>query len=265
MNIDKPTEPRIPDLPLGVSLQEMLGDPSGRDGGGRGKRLMRDWSGGRSSRRMLERCMDGSRRGYSRSMSERCMDGSRRGDSRRMSERRMDGSRRGYSRRMSERRMDGSRRNERPSIEHGGDGGSSSGEGVNRSSVAWRRRRESHWRMTGEWLDPIEPQGGPSSSGVHVLRVAEPVAKEESPEIPWRPWEADRPDSNPDQDLRQIVSQLQSSVVGSHKEYVGRSIPLVDCPSSNLHHFVLPVPHTAHEVYPSLDVRAKNSIFKGKI
>ena len=247
MNIDKPTEPRIPDLPLGVSPQEIQGDPFGRDGGGRGKRLMRDWSGGRSSRRMSERCMDGSRRGYSR----------------RMSERRMDGSRRGYSRRMSERRMVGSRRNERTSIEHGGDGGSSSG--VNRSSVAWRRRRESHWRMTGEWLDPIEPQGAPSSSGDHVLRVAEPVAKEESPEIPWRPWEGDRPNSNPDQGLRQIVSQLQSSVVGSHKEYVGRSIPLVDCPSSNLHHFVLPVPHTAHEVYPSLDVRAKNSIFKGKI
>ena len=129
-------------------------------------------------------------------------------------------------------------------------------------TVAWRRIRDSHWRMTGEWLDSIEPQEAPSSSG--GLRVAEPVAKEESPELPWRPWENNKSNDGQDQGLKQIVSELQSSVGGSHKEYVARSIALDNCPSSNLHHFVLPVPHTSHEVFPSQDIRAKKSILTGK-
>ena len=226
----KTTEPKIPDLPPGVPRDaEVQGDPGGGEGGGGGRRKMRDWSGSQTSRRMLERSMDGSRRG-SRRMSE--IEGSD-----------MDGPRRG-SRRNQER--------------NGGAGVSNSGgfAAVDRLSVAWRRKRDSHWRMTGEWLGPFEPQEAPSSSG--VLRVAEPVAKEN----PWRPWEDDRPDS--DQGFRQTVSQLQSSVEGSHKANAGRSSPVADCPSSNLHHFVIPVPHTAHEVYPSLDVRAKKSSFEGK-
>lgn len=147
----------------------------------------------------------------------------------------------------------------------GGGGGSRRFDGVDRTSVAWRRIRESHWRQTGEWLDSVEIQEVPSSSD--GPRVAEPVGKAEAdaPKLPWRPWEGNRPDSRPqDQDLSQIVSQLQSSVVGSHEENVGRSIPFHDCPSSNLHHFVLPVPHTSHEVYPSLDIRTKTSFFKGE-
>ena len=231
MTIDKPlpSEPKIPDLPLGVSSQEILGDPCGGDGGGGGKR-MGDWSGGRTSRRIEERRML---------------------------------------------RVE-SRSNERleptiPGLSSGetgdprGAGGGISGrfDGVNRLSVAWRRKRDSHWRMTGIWLDSIEPQESPSSSG--GLRVAKPVAKEESPELPWRPWEADRPGSaNKDQGLSQVVSQLQSNVGVSHKENVGRFVPLDDCPSSNLHHFVQPIPHTSHEVYPSLDIRTKKSVIKGR-
>ena len=128
-------------------------------------------------------------------------------------------------------------------------------------SVAWRRIRDSHWRRTGQWLDSNEMQEDQSSSG--GLRVAEPVAKAaETPELPWRPWESNRHDK--DQGLSQIVSQLKSSVVGSHKENIDRTIPLDNCPSSNLHHFVPPVPHTSHEIYPSLDIRTKKSVLKGK-
>ena len=221
MTIDKPSEPKIPDLPLGVSSQEILGDPCGGSGGGRRER---DWSRGRNNRRNEERVE--------------------------------------------------SRSNERlpptipgmscKTVDPRGAGGSISS-GVNRSSVAWRRKRDSHWRMTGVWLDSIEPQEAPSSSGGASARVAEPVAKEESPELPWRPWEADRPGSaNRDQGLSQVVSQLQSSVGASHKENVGRFIPLDNCPSSNLHHFVQSIPHTSHEVYPSLDIRTKKSVFKGR-
>ena len=78
MTIDKPMEPRIPELPLGVSREiEMLGDPCGGDGGGGGKRRMRDGT-QRGSRSMLERRRDGTQRG-SRSMLERRRDGTQRG------------------------------------------------------------------------------------------------------------------------------------------------------------------------------------------
>ena len=44
---------------------------------------------------------------------------------------------------------------------------------------------ESRWRLTGEWLDPIETQDALSG-----LRVAESMAKAETPNLPWRPWES---------------------------------------------------------------------------
>ena len=53
MTIDKPREPKIPELLLGVS-RETLGDPCGGDGGGGGKR-MRDGSWRGMSRRSMER------------------------------------------------------------------------------------------------------------------------------------------------------------------------------------------------------------------
>ena len=236
MTIDnKPMEPKIPELPLGVSPQEILGDPRGRDGGGGGQRA---WSEGRS-RSTTERRRMGAQQGGQR--------GSRRTTEMRQMR---DGNQRGTS---------------RSDPRGGGGGGSRRFDGVDRTSVAWRRIRDSHWRQRGEWLDPVENLEVPSSSD--GPQVAEPLAKAEADatKLPWRPWEGSRSDSRPqDQDLSQIVSQLESSVVGSHKENVGRPIPFNDCPSSNLHHFVLPVPHTSHEVYPSLDIRTKTSIFKGK-
>ena len=87
-----------------------------------------------------------------------------------------------------------------------------------------------------------------------------------SPELCWRPWEetSSRPVS--DDGLSQTISHLQTSILGSHKtENVRRSTPLENCPSSNLHHFVKPVPHTSHEVYPSTDIRTKKSVSKGKM
>ena len=68
----------------------------------------------------------------------------------------------------------------------------------------------------------------------------------------WRPWEEKGSESV--EDLSQTISELQASVVGSHKEEMPRSISSVK-----------PVPHTSHEIYPSLDTRTKRSIFKGKI
>ena len=75
MTIDKPMEPRIPEPPLGVSREsEMLGDPCGGDGGGSGRRKIRDGTRrGSRSRSMLERSRGGTRRG-SRSMLERRRD-----------------------------------------------------------------------------------------------------------------------------------------------------------------------------------------------
>ena len=176
-----------------------------------------------------------------------------------------DGTRRGTSRSNVEMRVE-SRGNERRSMEPTIPGMFRETQGDPRGgcgrpeSVAWRRIRDSHWRRTGQWLDSHEMLEDQSCSG--DLQVAEPVAKAETPELPWRPWESNR--HGKDQGLSQIVSQLKSSVVGSHKENVERTIPLENCPSSNLHHFVPPVPHTSHEIYPSLDVRTKNSVLKGK-
>ena len=75
MTIDKPMEPRIPEPPLGVSREsEMLGDPCGGDGGGSGRRKIRDGTRrGSRSRSMLERRRDGTK-GGSRSMLERRRD-----------------------------------------------------------------------------------------------------------------------------------------------------------------------------------------------
>ena len=153
-----------------------------------------------------------------------------------------------------------SRSNERQSMEPTIPQGDTRGGCGRPESVAWRRIRESHWRRTGQWLGSVEMKEDTSSSG--GLRVAEPVAKAETSELPWRPWESSR--HGKDEGLTQIVSQLKSSVVGSHEENVDRSIPLDNCPSSNLHHFVPPVPHTSHEVYPSLDIRTKKSVLNGK-
>ena len=66
MTINKPTEPKILDPLLGVS-RETLHDPCGGDGGGGGKRWMRDWSEGRARRTVARRQMrDGTRRGSTR-------------------------------------------------------------------------------------------------------------------------------------------------------------------------------------------------------
>ena len=86
MTIDKPMEPRIPEPPLGVSREiEMLGDPCGGDGGGSGRRKIREGT-RRGSRSMWERRRDGTRRGSrSRSMWERrrdCRRGGRTGHAR---------------------------------------------------------------------------------------------------------------------------------------------------------------------------------------
>ena len=63
MTIDKPMEPKILEPPLGVSREiEMLGDPCGGDGGGGGKRRMRDGT-QRGSRSKWERSRDGTQRG----------------------------------------------------------------------------------------------------------------------------------------------------------------------------------------------------------
>ena len=72
MTIDhKPTEPKIPEPPLGVS-RKILGDPSGGDGGGGGQRWMGEWSEGRTRRTSERRRMrDGTGRGTSRSNVER--------------------------------------------------------------------------------------------------------------------------------------------------------------------------------------------------
>ena len=75
MTIDKPMVPRIPEPPLG--------DPCGGDGGGSGKRKIREGT-MRGSRSMWERSRDGTRRG-SRSMWERrrdCRRGGRTGHAR---------------------------------------------------------------------------------------------------------------------------------------------------------------------------------------
>ena len=255
MNIDKPTEPKIPEPPLGVSPQEILGDPRGRDGGGGGQRWMGEWSEGRTRRNAVRRRMgaqQGGQRGSRRSTAGRQMrDGNGRGTSRSNVEMRVES--RGNERRSMEPTIPGMFR-ETQGDPRGGCG--------RPESVAWRRIRDSHWRRTGQWLDSHEMLEDQSCSG--GIRVAEPVAKAETPELPWRPWEDNRPDSAQEQGLGEVVSQLQSSVVGSHEESVGRSIPYDDCPSSNLHHFVIPIPHTSHEVYPSLDIRTKKSILKGK-
>ena len=117
-----------------------------------------------------------------------------------------------------------------------------------RTSVAWRRVRDGHWRRTGEWLDDLNVVE--VSSSQRPLAVPEPMANSVSPV--WRPWDEKRSENT--EDLCQTISELHVSVLGSHKEEVSRSI-----------HFVNPVPHTSHEVYPSLDIRTKKSNFEGKI
>ena len=103
MTIDKPMEPKILEPPLGVSREiEMLGDPCGGDGGGSGRRKIREGT-MRGSRSMLERRRDGTKRG-SRSMLERRRDGTK-GGSRSMLERRRDrrrGGRTGHARHAAE-------------------------------------------------------------------------------------------------------------------------------------------------------------------
>ena len=54
MTIDKPMVPKIPELSLGVS-REILGDPCDGDGGGEGRRRMRDGTRRGMSRRSVER------------------------------------------------------------------------------------------------------------------------------------------------------------------------------------------------------------------
>ena len=211
MNIDKPTVPKIPEPPLGVS-RETLGDPCGGDGGGGGERWMRDWSGGRARGTTERRQMrDGTRRGISK-------------------------------------------------IERSESGDPRGGAKMSQTSVTWRRIRDSHWKRTGEWLEDVESLESPSIP--RTLGVPEPEGENVSQDVHWRPWVA-QPDKP--QDLTQTVSRLQSSVVGSHKEAVQRDILLEHVPSSNLSYFVRPVPHTSHEVYPSVDIRTKKSTFKGKI
>ena len=46
--------------------------------------------------------------------------------------------------------------------------------------------RESHWRLTGEWLDPIETlEVLIRSDGLRVT-VTESISKAETPYLPWR-------------------------------------------------------------------------------
>ena len=115
----KTTEPKIPDLPPGVPRDaEVQGDPGGGEGGGGGRRKMRDWSEGRTSRRMLER--------------SRAWSGGRRS----MSERRREGNQRG-TRSNGERRMAGRKREE---------------------PIVWRRSRDGIWRRSSESDKPNASQ-----------------------------------------------------------------------------------------------------------
>ena len=72
MTIDKPMVPKIPELSLGVS-RDILGDPCDGDGGGEGRRRMRDGTRRGMSRRSVERqrrmgAQQGGRRGARRTM-----------------------------------------------------------------------------------------------------------------------------------------------------------------------------------------------------
>ena len=236
----------------------VLGDPCGGDGGGRGRSQIRDWSEGRQSRSMLERRRVGNWRGESRSMLERRRVGNWRGKTRRNLET--------DKTRIESRSNEGHLEPVIPDlpcvVSHKTQGNPRGGGGGGRGSVAWRRIRDSHWRRTGQWLDADIKEEVPESSG--ALRVPEPIGNLVSPELPWRPWEQNGPTS--DQDLSQTITRLQTDVSGSHKakDHVERSIPLENCPSSNLHHFVEPVPHTSHEVYAPMDIRTKNPVFEGK-
>ena len=184
-----------------------------------------------------------------------------------------DGTGRGHSRSNVERRQMRveTRRNERLSMEPTIPGLPSGEEtqgdprgGCGRiESVAWRRIRDSHWRRTGEWLGDIESSSSSNQRDTDGLKVPRPMPQAVSPDPLWRPWDDSRPNNT--RELNETVSELRTSVVGSHKGSVSRSVPFTECPSSNLHHFVRPVPHTSHEIYPSLDIRTKKSIFEGKM
>ena len=50
--------------------------------------------------------------------------------------------------------------------------------------------------------------------------------------------------------IGEVVTQLNASIVGCHRESVRRETGLENCPSSNLHHFVSQVPHSRHEIIP---------------
>ena len=53
--------------------------------------------------------------------------------------------------------------------------------------------------------------------------------------------------------LGEVVTQLNASIVGCHRETVRRETGLDNCPSSNLHQFVPQVPHSRHEfIHPSI-------------
>ena len=247
MTIDMPKEPTIPDPLLGVSpREEILGDPCGGTGGGGGKRML-DWSRGRNTRRNEER----------RKLRE--WSGGR--NSRRKEER---GQMRVETR--SKERLEPTF----PDIPQGqGVSCRAQGSPHPRGDVGWlgsvaqRRIRDSHWRRTGEWTEDAEMlEIGNNKKDSSGLKVPRPMAQAESSEPLWRPW-MDVGHNNT-QNLSQTVSELRTSVTGSHKDVGTRSIPFEECPSSNLHHFVKPEPHTSHEVYPSLDIRTKKSIFDGK-
>ena len=80
-------------------------------------------------------------------------------------------------------------------------------------------------------------------------------AREDGNKKYWRSWESS--------DLEDSVSQLRHSVLGAHSETVRRRIPLEIVPSSNLHHFVTPEPHSRHEGFPATDIRMKSRTVSG--
>ena len=153
MTIDKPREPKIPELLLGVS-RETLGDPCGGDGGGGGKR-MRDGSWRGMSRRSMERqrrmgAQQGGRSGSRSTLERQRMMGAQQGG-------------RSGSRRTMERQRKETRSTE---------GWTGHARNAAEEQQIWRRNtRDGTWRRSGG-----EPQPGPLSPAQGGL---------------WRPWVAE--------------------------------------------------------------------------
>ena len=64
-----------------------------------------------------------------------------------------------------------------------------------------------------------------------------------------------------DRAIGDTITNLQASIVGSHRETVRRDIPLGICPSSNLHYHVKSIPHSRHEpklTAPTVTVKKGN-------